>query len=316
MASPLLDGGLAGRLDLAWELRLVSYAYSEEFGHPPSGVWQAPGTVTLLADEAQRLTVQTRWGSIVAAGPRSDEIVEPVHMNYPGERTRLTVGQAMAGAGPSWAGTGLRSARQGASLLVNTDLPDGAGVGATTATQTAIALALRELPAPGQPALAVPAGHPETDGDPAGTGSEPGAAMLGGRPVPFGLDAAGLRLMVIDTRVRAAPQAPAPEHAPVEAAAAALAAGAFEALGQMMTTAHASLPSDGVQDIAVSAALAGGALGARMIVDGPGRPACALVPAGRLADVRAEVIGAFARNDLRSPRFLTVSPAHSARRAA
>lgn len=314
MGSPPLDAGPAGRLDLAWELRLVSYAYQEEFGHSPTGVWQAPGTITLLADGARRLAITARWGAIVAAGPRPGDVVEPVHMNRPGERMRLTVGQAAAGEGPTWAGTALRSARRGAALLVNTDLPEGSGVGATAATQAAIALALRELPAHGEPA-----GRPGGDGAPAGAGRGgcgPPIAMLGDRRVPFDLAAAGLRLMVIDTRVRAAPQAPAAERAPVEAAAAALEAGAFEAFGQMLTALHAGLPHDDVQETAVSAALAGGALGARMIVDGPGRPVCGLVPASRLAGVRAEVIGAFTRRHLRGPRFLTISPAPAARRAA
>lgn len=306
-----MDTDQAARLGLPWELRLVSYAYTEEFGHPPSGIWQAPGSVTLLADGERRLDVETRWGAIVAAGPRLDDIVEPVHMNRPDERMRLTVEEAAAGAGPSWAGTSLRSARRGTALLVSTGLPEGSGVGARAATQTAIELALHGLPVPGEPT-----DRPGDDGDPAaGRGSAPRTAVLGGRRVPFGLDAAGLRLVVIDTRVRAAAQTPVAEHAPLEAAAAALEAGAVEALGPMLTAVHASLPRADVQDIAVSAALAGGALGARTIIDGRGRPVCALVPARRLVDVRAEVITAFTRRCLRTPRFLTLSPAHRARRA-
>jgi galactokinase len=117
-------------------------------------------------------------------------------------------------------------------------------------------------------------------------------------------------------RARAFAQPPIVEHAPVEAAAAALAAGAFGALGPMLTVAHAAQACHEAQDLAVSAALGAGALGARMIVDGPGRPVCALLPAERLADVRIEAAGAFTRRRLRSPRFLTVSPAHGPRRAA
>jgi galactokinase len=288
---------LTDRLDLAWELRLVSYAYREEFGSPPAGIWHAPGSVTLLADGPLRLTVATRWGAIAAAGPRPDGVIELIRMNRPDERLRLTVREAAAGAGPAWAGAGLRSARGGASLLVSTDLPEGSGVGAATATQAAIGLALRGLAQPGEP----------QDAAAQTNGSEAGPALLGDRRLPFDIAAAGLRLMVIDTRVRSFPQPPIAEHAPVEAAAAALAAGAFGKLGWMLTVAHAAQARADVQEIAVSAALSAGALGARLLADGPGRPVCALLPAGRLAAVRREVAGAFAHRRLRHPRFLTVS---------
>ena len=310
---------LADRLDAAPELRLVSYIYREEFGHSPSGVWQAPGSVTLLADGQLRLTVAARWGAIVAAGPRSDGLIELIRMNRPDERVRLTVAEAAAGAGPPWAGAGLRSARQGATLLVNTDLPEGSGTGATEATRTAIGMALRDLAATGPTA----GGQPPEDrgqgsGGPGnGDGSpQPPAALLGGRRLPFDLEGAGLRLMVIDTRVRGAAQPAIAEHAPLADAAAALEAGAIEALGPMLTEAHAAMACDDAQQIAVSAALDAGALGARMIVDGPGRPACALLPAPRVADVWAAVAQAFARRQLRAPRFLTVSPVGGPRRAA
>lgn len=177
---------LADRLDLAPDLRLVSYTYREQFGHAPAGVWHAPGMVTLLADGDLRLTVATRWGAIVAARPQPDGIVEPVRMSWPGERVRLTVAEAAAGAGPPWARAALRSARGGATLLVNTDLPDGSGLGAGAATQTAIGLALRDLTGAGKPA-----------GPAEGSVSPPaGTALLGEQQLPFDLAAAGLRLLV------------------------------------------------------------------------------------------------------------------------
>jgi galactokinase len=321
---------LADRLGAAPELRLASYTYRELFGHPPAGVWHAPGTVTLLADGPLRLTVAARWGAIVAAAPRGDGVIEAIRMNRPDERVHLTLAEAAAGAGPSWAGTALRGARAGATLLVNTDLPDGSGLGSAAATETAIGLALEDL-VPGDTAAA---------GDRAGAagpvGHRPGRALLGDRGLPFDLSAAGLRLMVIDTRVRDLPQPPIVEHSSVTEAAAALEAGAFEALGPMLTAAHAALADalaatvpagrsaapaadgaqqiDDVQQIAVSAALDGGALGARMLVDGPGRPACALLRAPVLTDVRRAITAAFSARRLRAPRLLTIEPAAGPRR--
>jgi hypothetical protein len=308
-----MEADLADRLDGAPELRLASYTYREVFGQPPARVWRVPGTIALLADGPRRLTVTARWGAIVAAGPLPDGIIELMRMNRPDERLRLTVDEAAAGGGPAWAADGLRSARHGAALLVNTDLPEGSGVGATEATQVAIRLALRDLAGPGQPAACPQAGDPGADHS---GGHEPGTAMLGHRRLPCDPAAAGLRLAIIDTRVRGTAPPPITEQSPVEAAAAALEAGRIEALGPMLTAAHAALAPDEVQDVAVSAALGAGALGARMIVDSPGRPVLALLPAQLLPEVRTAVSAAFAAGGFRPPRFLTVSPAGGAHRAA
>jgi galactokinase len=272
-------------------------AYLAEFGHPPATVWQVPGTVTLLASGPLALTVAVPWGTIAAAGPRDDDVIELVKLEHPGARGHLTVSEAASGAGPPWAGTGLQAACGGADLLVKAELPDGSGTGARAATQAAIRLCLGGPQAPGPR-----------------EGFAVACAMAGSRRLPFDLAAAGLRLVIIDTRVRGAPQPRATEDSPVEAAASAIGAGDLTAIGPLLTAAHETLACDDVQQWAVSAALAAGALGARMITDGPGRPACALVPVAAMADVRAGVCTWFARRGLHPPRFLTFTPAHGPRR--
>lgn len=299
--------------DLLPEMRLESYTYQQMFGHPPAVFWHVPGTVTLLADGRERLTVAARWGAKVAAEPRSDGLIEPIFLYGPGEPALLTVQEAAAGAGPAYAREGLRSAREGATLLINTDLPEGSGLGMGQAIQAAIRLALQAVAAATDP----DSGQADEGRDEDAGHYAVGTARLGSRQLPFGLTAAGLRLVIIDTRVRDIPQLPVAEHSPVAAAAAALEAGDIEALGAMMTAAHAALAPDEVQDVAVTAALDAGALGARMVSDGPGRPACALVRASGLASVRTGVCRAFAARGWRTPRFLTVAAAaHRPRRVA
>jgi galactokinase len=286
----------AERFDLAPELRMASYAYREEFGQPPAMIGRVPGRVTLLASGPLQLTVAAPWGVIAAAGPRDDDIIELARMQRPGERETLTVADATAGACPWWAGAGLRSARAGARLLISCELPDGAGVNSGAAIEAAIRLCLADREA------AVAGDSPATP-----------SAMLGAEPLPFDLAAAGLRLVIIDARIRAGARPSPAEASPVAAAAEALRAGNMTALGSLLTAAHHALPSDDVQQGVVSTALRSGALGARAIADGPGRPVCALVPADRLGGLRAAGCAWFARQDMRPPRFLVFTPASAQR---
>jgi galactokinase len=154
-----------------------------------------------------------------------------------------------------------------------------------------------------------------------------GCGLTGDRQLPLDLAAAGMRLVLIDPRMRAAPRPAPAERSPIEAALEALSVGDIIGLGPMLTAAHhelrAALPAarsaaeaaaDDVQHGAVQAALRGGAAGARMIADGPGRPACALAFADQLPAVRAEVSAWFAGQGLRPPRLLTFTPSPGPRR--
>jgi galactokinase len=293
------------RLSLPPGLRVATSAYATVFGRPPATVWQVPGTVTLLADGPLRLTVATPWGTIAAAGPRDDDIIDLVRVEHPGARQRLTASEAASGAGPDWAGTGLTAARGGATLLVKAELPEGSGVGAQAATQAAIGLCLGE----GRPGEDL-AGPSTVPGSTVPGSTVSGSAVLGDtaagcQRLPFDLATAGLRLVIIDTRIRSKPPPAPAESSPVAVAASILREGDITAIGPLLTAAHKAMACDDVQQAAVSAALRAGALGARAIADGPGRPACALVPVDLLADVRVGVGARFARERLRPPRFLT-----------
>jgi galactokinase len=260
-------------------------------------IGRVAGRVTLLASGPLQLSVATPWGVIAAAGRRDDDLIEITRMQRPGERERLTVREATAGRGPRWAEAGLRSARAGGRVLISCELPDGTGVRISAATETAIRLCLDRDAAPG---AACTAGAPD--------GARP-CAQLGDKPLPFDLASAGLRLVIVDTRIRGAAR-PAPVEAmPVAAAAELLIAGDIAAIGPLLTVAHHAQAGDDAQQEVVSTALRAGALGARTITDGPGRPVCVLVPADRLAGLRTAVYAWFAGQRLRPPRFLSFTPA-------
>jgi hypothetical protein len=307
------------QLGLAPAIRMALHGYQAEFGGLPATVWRVPGTVTLLASGPLRLTVAAPWSAVAAAGRTEDGVIELVLMERPGEHERVPAAAAAAGHGPAWAGGGLALAGgrlpggqaggpdaggpdggdwarpagyAGTRLLIRSELPEWAGVGMSAAIETAIRLSL---------------GHPAARGPQAE--HAPGRAVLGGRAVPCDLAAAGLRLMLVDTRVRrAARSAPAEESLAAEGAAAA-AAGDFARLGVLLTGAHERQRGDAVQDAAVAAALRAGALGGRAITDGPGRPVLLLVHVDHVLQVRAEVGADFDRGGARPPRFLTFTPA-------
>ena len=96
-------------------------------------------------------------------------------------------------------------------------------------------------------------------------------------------------------------------------------ADAYPQIGRLLTQAHVSLRDDfeiswPEADVTVDAALAAGALGARMIGGGFGGSVLALV--GSAAEVRAAVAEAFSRRSWTAPQFLSAVPSDSARRVA
>jgi galactokinase len=97
------------------------------------------------------------------------------------------------------------------------------------------------------------------------------------------------------------------------------AADAYPQIGRLLTQAHVSLRDDfevswPEADATVDAALAAGALGARMIGGGFGGSVLALV--GSAAQVRAAVAEAFARRSWAVPEFLDAAASAGARRLA
>ena len=93
----------------------------------------------------------------------------------------------------------------------------------------------------------------------------------------------------------------------------------YSEIGRLLTQAHVSLRDDfevswPEADVAVDAALAADALGARMIGGGFGGSVLALARSEAAGPVRAAVTEAFARRSWTAPEFLAAAPSASARR--
>jgi galactokinase len=122
-----------------------------------------------------------------------------------------------------------------------------------------------------------------------------------------------------DSRIRRRARHVVTEIERVADAVAAIERADWPAVGGLFVASHASMRDDfeiscPELDAAVEAALAAGAVGARMTGGGFGGSAVVLVPADSLQEIATAVDAAFGRAGLRAPRFLLAEPSPSARR--
>jgi galactokinase len=111
------------------------------------------------------------------------------------------------------------------------------------------------------------------------------------------------------------------ENHRVQAVVGLLRAGAMSEVGALLNASHLSLRDDfeiswPQADVATQAAVAAGALGARMIGGGFGGSVIALVPAGRAGEVADAVTVAYSRRGWVPPRAIPASPESGAHRVA
>ncbi|GAA0261624.1 galactokinase [Actinomadura nitritigenes] len=208
-------------------------AFGAAFGRPAEGVWHAPGRINLIGEHTDYndglvLPFALSRGVSVAAARRDDGLVEVRSRQADGTVTAPVDGGTVVSEGwPSeraWAAYPVGMARVlrergtgGASLLIDSDLPQGAGLSSSAALECATALALCGLHGVeiDRPELARLAQRAENEqvGMPCGLMDQsasllatPGhALMLDCRSglsaqVPFDPSRAGLTLLAVDTR--------------------------------------------------------------------------------------------------------------------
>jgi galactokinase len=204
--------------------------FAETYGREPDGIWFAPGRVNLMGGpdytEGYVLPFALDVGVAVAAARRPDRSITLVSRQQGTGPVVVDIDTLEPGSVPCWAAYpagvawALRQAGHrhgGADIAIDADLPAGAGLSSSAALECATALALTELhqvPVP-RPELAALARRAENDfaGVPSGIMdqiaallSRAGHALLldcrtgTGTPVPLDPAAAGLTLLVIDTR--------------------------------------------------------------------------------------------------------------------
>ncbi len=380
----------------------LAAAFRDRTGRHPGGVWAAPGRVNIIGEHTDYnaglvLPFAIDREAVAAVAVRDDDVVTCVSLDVGdvgdvGGEVSMRLGDLRPGAVAGWAAyvlgvvwalrdTGVDV--PGLDIVVTSDVPPGAGLSSSAALETAVALAVAQLTGStaDRTQLAIAARRAETDMVGAPVGIMDQMAALHGRvgcallldcrsldvaAVPLDhLRDAGLRLVVVDTRVAHANAAGgyaarrrACEHAAdllgvpalrdataaaveaelsgdlrryarhvvteiarVRAAATALEGGDIASLGTLFAASQASMRDDfriscAEVDVAVEAAIAAGAVAARMTGGGFGGCVLALVPAARCGAVAAAVASAFRARGYAPPRSFAVQPSGGAHRVS
>jgi galactokinase len=212
-------------------------SFVEEFGRAPQGRWAAPGRVNLIGEhvdyaEGLCLPFAIAQRTVVAAAARDDDRLclrslaeqDPVQIELDAIGSGAPAGWGGYPAGVLWALRAAGHRIRGLDLLVTDTVPLGAGLSSSAAVECATALAADDLfdlglsgSREGRQQLAAACIRAENEIVGAATGgmdqtvsllATAGHALLldtrdwSTRQVPFDPTAAGLRLLVIDTRVR------------------------------------------------------------------------------------------------------------------
>ncbi|MEU7582395.1 galactokinase [Streptomyces sp. NPDC041068] len=211
----------------------VAAQFEELYGYAPDGVWSAPGRVNLIGEytdfnEGFVMPLALPHTAVAAVARRSDGVLRLHSADIDAPLVELHVdelaplsdgGWAAYPAGVVWALREAGHAIGGADLHLASTVPTGAGLSSSAALEVVTALALDDLYELGltRPRLAVLAQRAENGfvGVPCGVMDQTASACcteghalhldcrdLSIRQVPFDLAAQGLRLLVVDTRVK------------------------------------------------------------------------------------------------------------------
>ncbi|MEC4020128.1 galactokinase [Streptomyces sp. H27-D2] len=208
-------------------------AFHAVYGYAPGGVWAAPGRVNLIGEHTDYndgfvLPLALPHTALLAASRRADGVLRVHSGDVPGGVVELRADALTPAADGGWAGYpagvvwALREAGLavgGADLHFDSTVPTGAGLSSSAALEVATATALNDLYALGlEPQRIARIGQRAENafvGVPCGIMDQTASACcteghalhldtrdLRQRQVPFALAAEGLRLLVVDTRVK------------------------------------------------------------------------------------------------------------------
>jgi len=366
-------------------------SFEELYGRKPEVIAEAPGRVNLIGEHIDYsegfvlpFAIADRTYAAIAARP--DGLVRIASHQRKEKIFSIDINDVKPGSKGDWEKYVLGvlwslGITTGVEILVDGNVPGGAGLSSSAALECSVAVGLNALFSLNKSLedLARATQKAENDyvGMPCGImdqsvslmGQAGSALLLDCRDlstelIPFNVAEAGLELLIIDTQahhalvdggyaerrascesVAAKLGIPSMRHltlelletnrakvtetefirarhavteiARVQDAVAALRASDFVTLGKLINASHVSLRDDYTVscpelDVAVDAAIAAGAIGARMFGGGFGGSALALIKASDLQMTREAVTAAFEKNGFKKPRFFTSLPSAGA----
>ncbi|MBZ6260750.1 galactokinase [Streptomyces olivaceus] len=211
----------------------VGERFRELYGAEPEGVWAAPGRVNLIGEHTDYndgfvMPFALPHTAVAAVSRRDDGILRLHSADIAADPVELRVADLAPGADKAWTAYpsgvvwALREAGHeltGADVHLASTVPSGAGLSSSAALEVVVALALNDLYSLGlrgwqlarlcQRAENVYVGAPVGIMDQTASACcEAGHALfldtrdLSQRQIPFDLAAEGMRLLVVDTRVK------------------------------------------------------------------------------------------------------------------
>ncbi|WP_031049455.1 galactokinase [Streptomyces sp. NRRL F-5650] len=211
----------------------VGERFRELYGAEPEGVWAAPGRVNLIGEHTDYndgfvMPFALPHQAVAAVSRRDDGILRLHSADIASDPVELRVADLAPGSDKSWTAYpsgvvwALREAGHeltGADVHLASTVPSGAGLSSSAALEVVVALALNDLYSLGlrgwqlarlcQRAENVYVGAPVGIMDQTASACcEEGHALfldtrdLSQRQIPFDLAAEGMRLLVVDTRVK------------------------------------------------------------------------------------------------------------------
>jgi galactokinase len=207
----------------------VTTAFADRLGRPPAGVWAAPGRVNLIGEHTDYndgfvMPFALPQRVIIAAGRRSDDLWRVTTLN--GDQTesfgRADLVPGMSGwqayvAGVIWALDEAGHQVSGADLVLTSDVPIGAGLSSSAALECSTLAVLADLDElaiePMERAKLARRAENAFVGAPTGQMDQAASTLCRSghalffdcrtfevEQVPLDLAAAGLELLVLDTR--------------------------------------------------------------------------------------------------------------------
>ncbi|MEU9089853.1 galactokinase [Streptomyces sp. NPDC048428] len=211
----------------------LTASFTELYGTGPEGVWAAPGRVNLIGEytdfnDGFVMPLALPHTARAAVRRRTDGELRLHSTDVPGGVVQLRVDELVPHEGHGWAAYpagvvwALREAGHeitGADIQLSSTVPTGAGLSSSAALEVVTGLALNDLfglgLAPAELAVLAQRAENAFVGVPCGVMDQMASACcteghalhldtrdLTQRQVPFDLAAQGLRLLVVDTRVK------------------------------------------------------------------------------------------------------------------